>query len=669
MEAPRSPLSPLGHNIVRAKSGDGKESARKARSAAKLARRVKTPKPKSSMKKKVSGAGRNVVNFGLFSPNVAKGESAGDGGFFKFTLAQTPGSAKKKKEEHLRAMRAQSLNKAAKCEAMGDYKGACDALVEEGNKPENVVALRSLKKRLGVQASLRKDRRGREAGEVCAKLDEVLKTFEESGPQVYSEAPKNLMEAFEGSAADLGSPASPEVLGSTQKLATFKASKAQQDALGSGVVTTPVRRSCRKEKPAVQEEDALETSGFAFAPNKFMMPEDDEVSSEGAVSEGEFAFDSAVGEKVGTNHSTPTLQFGFSDGFEQIEEEKEEEAAQVNVEQALFVNTPNFPKLVRQKPEITPRTAIAKVLATLLNNSVKEGATVTAAAPKMPAKTPAWKSPGRTRNRLFSSKASTPVGSEEDASVAKSLNFARKIDETDGAIDHKVEVAAVPSQDLTVEDCTSDSLPQQPMEEATGFHSGLTPNAAVMKSPVKEMIKKYDEIAELAVQPSPTPVEAPAPAEMATPEQVKEKPRRKSILKKPIETTEEAVGPSDEAKRTQRKKSVRFSSGSKEAKAEEKVAEVAPRRSTRGSKKATEAVEPSAAPTTRRSRRLAAAPSEKSTELVEKTVKEKTATVEYTEEQIMSWRVVDLRAALKKAGLSTTGLKKVLQERALENLL
>ena len=99
------------------------------------------------------------------------------------------------------------------------------------------------------------------------------------------------MEAFEGSAADLGSPASPEVLGSTQKLATFKASKAQQDALGSGVVTTPVRRSCRKEKPAVQEEDALETSGFAFAPNKFMMPEDDEVSSEGAVSEGEFAFE------------------------------------------------------------------------------------------------------------------------------------------------------------------------------------------------------------------------------------------------------------------------------------------------------------------------------------------------------------------------------------------
>ena len=66
---------------------------------------------------------------------------------------------------------------------------------------------------------------------------------------------------------------------------------------------------------------------------------------------------------------------------------------------------------------------------------------------------------------------------------------------------------------------------------------------------------------------------------------------------------------------------------------------------------------------------MAAAPSEKSTELVEKTVKEKTATAEYTEEQIMSWRVVDLRAALKKAGLSTTGLKKVLQERALENLL
>ena len=48
----------------------------------------------------------------------------------------------------------------------------------------------------------------------------------------------------------------------------------------------------------------------------------------------------------------------------------DEEAVQVNPEQALYLNTPNFPKLVRQKPDITPRTAIAKVLATLLNNFI-----------------------------------------------------------------------------------------------------------------------------------------------------------------------------------------------------------------------------------------------------------------------------------------------------------
>ena len=50
-----------------------------------------------------------------------------------------------------------------------------------------------------------------------------------------------------------------------EKLATFKASKAQQDALGNGVVTTPVRDLAGRRSRPVQEEDALETSGFAFA--------------------------------------------------------------------------------------------------------------------------------------------------------------------------------------------------------------------------------------------------------------------------------------------------------------------------------------------------------------------------------------------------------------------
>ncbi|QDZ25035.1 hypothetical protein HOP50_15g75780 [Chloropicon primus] len=41
----------------------------------------------------------------------------------------------------------------------------------------------------------------------------------------------------------------------------------------------------------------------------------------------------------------------------------------------------------------------------------------------------------------------------------------------------------------------------------------------------------------------------------------------------------------------------------------------------------------------------------------------------YTEEEIMSWKVKELKVALKKAGKPVSGVKKVLQQRALENLL
>ncbi|UPR01900.1 SAP domain-containing protein [Chloropicon primus] len=653
MEAQRMPLSPLRANEVNNKTNKTNKGLHDGKSPGhgKLAKRVKTPKH----------AKKNVVNFGLFSPDVAKGEKGGS--YFKLTLAQTPGSAKKKKEEHLRNMRAQAMNKAARAEAYGDFKGACDALMEEGSKPENVEALRSLKKRLSVQASLRKDSKGREAEEVCTKLDEVLQTFEGEKAQ-EEKATKNLMDAFEKEPA--GSPAT---LGSTKQFAAVKASKQQQEELGSSLVATPVRRSCRKDKPKESEEDALQSSGFAFTPNKFMLEEGDQPQeSNGDNSptfefDPSFQFDNSAGEKGGTNHSTPTFNLGSSDAWDVLEDEEDEETVQVNPEQALYLNTPNFPKLVRQKPDITPRTAIAKVLATLLNNSVKEGATVKAAAQKMPAKTPAWKSPGRTKKRLQGA-WNQAAEKQETKSIAKSLLFAQKIDEEDGSIDHSVELTTVASQVISLE--AEEALPAQDAEDIASFHSGLTPSAApkpelVMKSPVKEMIQKFEDV----IEENNLAEESVTVPEETTVEAVKEKPRRKSILKKKADTTKvEEEAPKMEKKGSGRRKSVRFSTGTKQT--IEEPAE-APKRATRGSKKAVEAS--AAAPVvTRKSRRLAATSETKSAEK-EVQAEESSSSGGYTKETIMAWRVVDLRAALKKAGLSTTGLKKVLQERALENLL
>ena len=50
-------------------------------------------------------------------------------------------------------------------------------------------------------------------------------------------------------------------------------------------------------------------------------------------------------------------------------------------------------------------------------------------------------------------------------------------------------------------------------------------------------------------------------------------------------------------------------------------------------------------------------------------VDEPAASCTYTEDEILGWKVKELKAALKGAGLPVSGLKKVLQQRALENLL
>ena len=694
--APRSPLSPLRANTIaseRAALG-GRE-----KSASKLARRVKTP----HTKKTKASATKNVVNFSLQSPKYSKeqGCEPASGNFFKLTLAQTPGSAKKKKEEHLRKMRAQALNKAARCESMGDYKGASDALFEEGEnsaKGVNVDAVRSLKKRLSVQASLRKGRKGKQLEAICTKLDDALKKEEEAN------AAKNLFGATkalnfanlddaEGTVApnpmdsSPQSPPSDQVLGSTQKLAAIKATKQQQEELGAAVVSTPVRRSCRKERP---QEDPSETSmlastGFAFAPNKFILPDDaEEGDSDEAQSEGtDFAFDTAVPGSQGTNQSTPTFQLGTS-------EEGDAGFVMVDQELSLQVNTPNFPKLVRQKPAITPRTAIAKVLATLLNNTLKEGLEAKTSA--RAAKTPAWKSPGRTKTRLFSiqekeeAEAAAEAGAAggEAKSIARSLAFAREIDENQGSIDHNVDLASVPSQVLSVDDCTENTLPEQQMDDPATFHSGLTPVAMPPKSPVKEMIQKYEDViggsAVKAPAPAPAESETQADAEAAPKEPSK---RRKSILKKAEAQNEAPAAVAEEKKEeeggrlTRRKKSVRFSGEGipvPEVQVEEKPQKWATRSSQRKAKEEAPAPAPSDAPV-RRSRRVATtttgdakAPKAKAKAASASAPKAKVGGA-YTEDVVLSWRVVDLKEALKKAGLPTSGLKKDLQKWALDNLL
>ncbi|WZN66665.1 SAP domain-containing protein [Chloropicon roscoffensis] len=50
-------------------------------------------------------------------------------------------------------------------------------------------------------------------------------------------------------------------------------------------------------------------------------------------------------------------------------------------------------------------------------------------------------------------------------------------------------------------------------------------------------------------------------------------------------------------------------------------------------------------------------------------VDEPAASCTYTEDEILGWKVKELKAALKGAGLPVSGVKKVLQQRALENLL
>ena len=647
------PLSPLSPNKVHGSATKKNLSSTLLKKSLNAAARVKTPK--SASKKK-------LVSFG-FNDSESK---------WKLTLAQTPNSQRKKREQ-LRRMRTDELNKAARCEALGDYEGACDALVSS----KNTSAMKSLKKRLSVQAQLRKDTRGVEANKVALKLEQILNNVErEQGEEAAAALGKEIGSPTEKTAAfgNLEATPSESLLGSAKKLAAVKASRIQQEELGCDLVTTPVRRSCRKVTNA--STDALESSGFAFTPNKFMLPDegaeannsDDSDSQREDVEEEDFAFN-ATNEAEEAHQLTPTFNFGIED------------AVPRQPQDVLTLNTPNFPKLVHKKPDFTPRTAIAKVLATLLNNSLKEGAvsTTTAAAaasinaPMASAKK-AWNSPRRTRKFLFA----TPKKQAVTSDVAKSLVFARKIDEDDGSIDHKVDgMASAPSDVLDAENSSETSLPEQVMEQLESFHSGLTPKqtAELMKSPVKEMIQRYEDVIQInsatkgSKNQNEEPLEDGAPVADASHEiaetktcltpdihldssvgEEKQTRRRKSILKKATKNIEE------QTQEKEKKKSVTFDSDVKGKPAETT-------RVTRG-KQNRSTSETDAAPV-RRSRRLAGSVQSGSSKVNSEDASD--ADVKLSKEKIMSMKVVELKAELKKVKLSTSGLKKQLQKRLLDH--
>ena len=712
---PRSPLTPLR---VNRQESFANETQQKSLQKAKRTPRAARPNSKAS----TPLSSKKLVHLGLRS--ATKSTSKGDN-LFKLTLAQTPGSAKKKKQQ-LKMMREDALNKAARCEAMGDYQGACDALVSNLEKStasgkKNLDAIRSLKKRLNKQALLRKDSRGVEAKNVCMKLEEVLEGETKLNESNVSLAPAatntTSMELEAALTEDPASPtllmkvpafpnelcAEPKPLGSTQKMTAVKANKEQKDQLGSDLVATPVRRSCRKaarssNTSSSSKSDVLQSSGFAFTPNKFIPSED--VQSEVA----EFEFNADTSAKEDASQATPTFNLGPETEENEMEVAEDKEAY---AKRMLAVNTPNFPKLMKQKSlNTTPKTAIAKVLATLLNNSVKEGAKVEN-APAANVTKAAWNSPRRTKKFLFEGPNKEPSlrslkktlreemqkknlrlkAAEElkqsqkvsnspqltiagGKSVSSSLMFAREV-EKDGSIDHKVGVTSISSQALSVEDCTENSLPVQEMEQLNSFHSGLTPKKksedasavdALLKSPVAVKVRHFDSLAaenkeeeETTTTAAPVsedvlPIEASKGTSEVSevPENVslEETPQPTSILKS-IAKEDEVEDAKKKSKSVQKKKKKSVSFG---AQLEQQSVEEAPvkrvTRATRSSSRKGAAKEESPAP--------AAVATDSSSKLE-------------TEVDYSKMTVVNLRALLKAKGLPVSGRKAELIERLTNN--
>ena len=659
---PRSPLTPLRVNRQESFANEGqKKSLQKAK---------RTPR-----------SNKKLVHLGLSSATKSsqKGEN-----LFKLTLAQTPGSAKKKKQQ-LKMMREDALNTAARCEAMGDYQGACDALVGDMEKSaasgkKNLDAIRSLKKRLDKQATLRKDGRGAEAKNVCMKLEEVLEgetkpTTTTTLPAADPASPDLLMKvpAFPNEVC-----AEPAPLGSTQKMTAVKANKEQQDQLGSDLVATPVRRSCRKAS-RTNKADALQSSGFAFTPNKFIPSDDKQQNDEDA--EFEFNADANANAEE-PSQATPTFNLGAEAEAEEVQESQESYAQRM-----LTVNTPNYPRLLKQNFKMKQQHAIgpiAKVLATLLNNSAKEAAKAeTKAAPA-----PVWNSPRRTKKFLFDeSKAKASSGpslrmlkktlreemhkkslreakANEEAqpqqqqasqvvanspqltiaggkSVSSSLMFAREV-QNDGSIDHKVGVTSISSQVLNMEDCTENSLPAQEMEQLNSFHSGLTPKKmpkdtsavdALLKSPVAVKVRHFDSLA--AENEEKKEEEATA----ATPEEVSVEEAPQSILK----STPKAKKSKSVQKK--KKKSVSFGTQLEQPPAEEEAPVKRVTRATRASSRKAVVAKKEESPA------AAAAAADSSTKVEEEVI-------DYTK-----MTVVNLKALLKAKGLPVSGRKAELIER------
>jgi hypothetical protein len=532
---------------------------------------------------------------------------------------------------------------------------------------------------LDKQALLRKDSRGAEAKNVCTKLEEVLEgetklTTTTTLPTADPASPDLLMKvpAFPNELC-----AEPLPLGSTQKMTAVKANKTQQDQLGSELVATPVRRSCRKASKT-SKSDALQSSGFAFTPNKFI-PSDNKQSED-----AEFEFNAdANADTEEPSQATPTFNLGAEAEAEEMQESQESYAQRM-----LTVNTPNYPRLLKQNFKMKQKTAIgpiAKVLATLLNNSAKEEAKVESKA----APAPVWNSPRRTKKFLFDeSKAKASNGpslrmlkktlreemhkknlreakpNEEPQqeqkkksqmvfispqltiaggkSVSNSLMFAREV-QNDGSIDHKVGVTSISSQVLSVEDCTENSLPVQEMEQLNSFHSGLTPKKmpkdtsaadALLKSPVAVKVRHFDSLA--AEKEEKEEEEATA----ATLEEVSVEEAPQSILK----STPKAKKSKSVQKK--KKKSVSFGTQLEQplVQGEEAPVKRATRATRASSRKAVveKKEESPAAP---------AAAADSSTKVEEEVI-------DYTK-----MTVVNLKALLKAKGLPVSGRKAELIER------
>ena len=509
-------------------------------------------------------------------------------GLFKMTLSTPKKSAAKKTPS--------VVDRAARAEAMGDFQEAKRALCDNaaGSAADRVGAISALRNRLAKQAALRGGQtpKGREAGEVVRQLDQVLDDMahNEDGATDASpepESPPIFRKSFRAAVLGWKTPhpanrAPPtcgrgHAMGSAQTFAVVRASRTQQELLGTTKVATPVRRSCRKRTPAqsrcvmadptpVAEQKpppaeqrpsdgsdhaaktaeeaqpaALGACDFAYTPNKFLAPTTKRLSfgaslsppSEAEASEADAPAPSpspspspvvtdvatAAGTGVGKEEGVADFDFGRTVGVPATD------GAAVNADGAVGAAAcdATTPTLITTAPSevTTPKTMVAKVLATIMNASLETEAaqpTVVTIDPKQVAagmspvvagghgkqhrkeqgegeqkgeiEGEVGEAPADVASAEGSAQPETPVvdegdvGSALEASFATTLAPARTIG-VDGSIDHVAPAAMGAAMGAAQGTPTPALAPPAPMEDAAAFHSGLTPAKAAAPPPPK----------------------------------------------------------------------------------------------------------------------------------------------------------------------------------------